>query len=55
MMNPIALFLLLVGVVLFGMGLRFVRQYRKTAGLTLIVAGLVVAAAPLISTFFLFR
>jgi hypothetical protein len=53
-MNPIALRMILLGILIFVMGLLLLAKQKKTAGIVISVVGLGTAAAPLIITLFLF-
>jgi len=54
-MNPIAIGMFAIGALLLVLGLRLVSKHKKTAGIAISLLGLVIAAAPLVITFFLFR
>ena len=51
-MNPIAIGMFAIGALLLVLGLRLVTKHKKTAGIAISLLGLVIAAAPLIITFF---
>jgi len=54
-MNPIALGMVALGALLLWLGLLLVAKRRKATGIAISLLGLVTAAAPFVSTFFLFR
>ena len=54
-MNPIALGMVALGIVLFVLGLLLVANRQKATGIAMSLLGLGTAAAPFIITFFLFR
>ena len=54
-MNPIALGMAALGILLFGLGLRLVARQRQVIGWVLSGLGLVALIAPFVITFLLFR
>ena len=54
-MNPIALAMVALGIVLFVLGLLLVARSRKATGIAIALLGFGTAAAPFVITFFLFR
>jgi hypothetical protein len=54
-MNPIAVGMVALGVLLLVFGLLMLAKQRKAIGFTLSVLGLGTAAAPFVITFLLFR
>jgi hypothetical protein len=55
MMNPIALGMLLIGVVLLLFGLFRVRQHRRVSGIAISLLGISAAAVPFLVSFYLAR
>jgi uncharacterized BrkB/YihY/UPF0761 family membrane protein len=55
MMNPIAVAMIIFGVVLFLFGLFFVIPRRKVIGIAILLLGLGVAAAPFLVSLYLAR
>jgi hypothetical protein len=53
-MNPLALGLVAIGALLFGLGLFLAVKHRKRIGIAVSLLGVVTAAAPIIITWFLF-
>jgi hypothetical protein len=53
-MNPIALGMILLGILIFVVGLLFFSKQKKTAGIVISFVGLGTAAAPILITLFLF-
>jgi hypothetical protein len=54
-MNPIALGMVVLGILLFVLGMLLVAKRRRTIGIAISLLGIGTLAAPLIITFFLFR
>ena len=54
-MNPIAVGMVAIGVLLLVLGLYLVTQHRKVAGIVVSLIGLGAAATPFAVTFFLLR
>jgi urea transporter len=54
-MNPIALGMVALGILLFVLGLLLVARHRRVTGIAISLIGLGTLAAPFIITFFLFR
>ena len=55
MMNPIALGMIALGVLLLVSGLLLAAKRRKATGIAISLLGLGIAVAPFVITFFLFR
>ena len=53
-MNPIALGMIAIGILIFVVGLLLLAKQKKTAGIVVSFVGLGTVAAPLIVTLFLF-
>ena len=53
-MNPIALGMIVIGILILVIGLLMFAKQKKTAGIVISFVGLGTAAAPLIITLFLF-
>jgi hypothetical protein len=53
-MNPIALGMIAIGILIFVVGLLLLAKQKKTAGIAISFVGLGTVAAPLIVTLFLF-
>jgi len=54
-MNPIAIGVIALGILLFVVGLFLVTRHRKSAGITVAVLGICAVIFPLVITHYLFR
>ena len=53
-MNPIAIGMFVIGILIFVLGLLMIAKQKKTAGMIISFVGLGTAAAPLVITLMLF-
>jgi len=54
-MNPIALGLIILGIVLLLLGIRSLTRSKRTQGLVLLIAGLIAIAIPFVASYLVTR